>query len=64
MYLLSDAGQIAAWDTVKENLNAGDTLYFSHGFGITYHDQTSIIPPKDIDVVLVAPKGSGRSSRT
>jgi len=64
MYLLSDAGQIAAWDTVKANLNAGDTLYFSHGFGITYHDQTSIIPPKDIDVVLVAPKGSGRSLRT
>lgn len=64
MYLLSDAGQIAAWDTVKENLNPGDTLYFSHGFGVTFNEQTSIIPPKDVDVVLVAPKGSGRSLRT
>ena len=64
MYLLSDAGQIAAWDTVKENLNPGDTLYFSHGFGVTFNDQTSIIPPKDVDVVLVAPKGSGTSLRT
>ena len=64
MYLLSDAGQIAAWDTVKENLNPGDTLYFSHGFGVTFNEQTSIIPPKDVNVVLVAPKGSGRSLRT
>lgn len=64
MYLLSDAGQIAAWPTVKANLNAGDTLYFSHGFGVTYHEQTGIVPPADVDVVLVAPKGSGRSLRT
>lgn len=64
MYLLSDAGQIAAWDSVKSNLSAGDTLYFSHGFGVTFNDQTSINPPKDIDVVLVAPKGSGTSLRT
>ncbi len=64
MYLLSDAGQIAAWPTVKENLSAGDTLYFSHGFGVTYHEQTGIVPPADVDVVLVAPKGSGTSLRT
>lgn len=64
MYLLSDAGQIAAWPTVKENLNPGDTLYFSHGFGVTFNEQTGIVPPKDVDVVLVAPKGSGRSLRT
>lgn len=63
MYLLSDAGQIAAWDTVKPYLTAGKTLYFSHGFGITYKEQTSIVPPADIDVVLVAPKGSGTSLR-
>ena len=63
MYLLSDAGQIAAWDTVKPYLTAGKTLYFSHGFGITYKEQTSIVPPTDIDVVLVAPKGSGTSLR-
>jgi ketol-acid reductoisomerase len=64
MYLLSDAGQIAAWPTVKENLEAGNTLYFSHGFGVTFNEQTGIVPPKDVDVVLVAPKGSGRSLRT
>jgi len=63
MYLLSDAGQIAAWDTVKQQLTTGKTLYFSHGFGITYKEQTSIVPPQDIDVVLVAPKGSGTSLR-
>ena len=62
-YLLSDAGQIQMWPTVKKYLTKGKALYFSHGFGITYKDQTSIIPPKDIDVILVAPKGSGTSLR-
>jgi len=62
-YLLSDAGQIAVWPTIKENLNAGDALYFSHGFGITYNDRTQINPPSDVDVILVAPKGSGTSLR-
>lgn len=64
MNLLSDAGQIAVWPTIKENLNAGDALYFSHGFGITFKEKTNIIPPSDVDVFLVAPKGSGRSLRT
>ena len=62
-YLLSDAGQIEMWDTVKKHLTKGKALYFSHGFGITYKDQTNIIPPEDIDVILVAPKGSGTSLR-
>lgn len=62
-YLLSDAAQIAMWPTVKKHLSAGKALYFSHGFGITYNDQTEIIPPKDVDVFLVAPKGSGTSLR-
>lgn len=62
-YLLSDAGQIAQWETVKNQLNPGNALYFSHGFGITYKDQTGIVPPKDVDVILVAPKGSGTSLR-
>jgi ketol-acid reductoisomerase len=62
-YLLSDAGQVALWPTVKKYLTKGKALYFSHGFGIVYKDQTKIIPPKDIDVILVAPKGSGRSVR-
>ena len=62
-YLLSDAAQIAMWPTVKKYLTPGKALYFSHGFGITYNQQTSIIPPKDVDVILVAPKGSGTSLR-
>jgi len=62
-YLLSDAGQKELWPKVKPYLTQGKTLYFSHGFSITYKDQTGIIPPADIDVILVAPKGSGRSVR-
>ncbi len=62
-YLLSDAGQIACWPTVQKYLGQGKTLYFSHGFGVTYHEQTGIIPPPEVDVVLVAPKGSGTSLR-
>jgi ketol-acid reductoisomerase len=62
-YLLSDAAQIQMWPTVKKHLTAGKALYFSHGFGITYSDQTGIIPPADVDVFLVAPKGSGTSLR-
>lgn len=62
-YLLSDAGQISQWDTIKKHLTSGKALYFSHGFGITFHEQTGIIPPKNIDVILIAPKGSGTSLR-
>ncbi|MCR9133388.1 MAG: ketol-acid reductoisomerase [bacterium] len=62
-YLLSDAGQITLWPTVKKHLTAGKALYFSHGFGITYKERTGIIPPEDVDVILVAPKGSGTSLR-
>jgi ketol-acid reductoisomerase len=62
-YLLSDAAQIAMWPTVKKYLTSGKALYFSHGFGITYNDQTGIVPPADVDVFLVAPKGSGTSLR-
>lgn len=62
-YLLSDAGQIALWPTIKKYLSPGKALYFSHGFGITYKEQTGIIPPADVDVILVAPKGSGTSLR-
>src|SRR5665647_1199186 len=62
-FLLSDAGQIALWPTIKKNLTPGKSLYFSHGFGITYKERTGIIPPADVDVILVAPKGSGTSLR-
>src|SRR4030042_505570 len=63
MFLLSDAGQMAAWPKVKPHLKEGVALYFSHGFSIVYKKQTKVIPPKNIDVILVAPKGSGRSVR-
>jgi len=63
MNLLSDAGQIATWPTIKKHLTKGKALFFSHGFGITYNDQTGIEAPEDVDVILVAPKGSGTSVR-
>ncbi|MCD7973625.1 MAG: ketol-acid reductoisomerase [Candidatus Azobacteroides sp.] len=62
-YLLSDAAQIALWPTVKQYLTPGKALYFSHGFAVTYKERTGIIPPADVDVILVAPKGSGTSLR-
>ncbi|UCD78253.1 MAG: ketol-acid reductoisomerase [Desulfobacterales bacterium] len=61
--LLSDAGQVATWPRIKECLDDGNALYFSHGFGIVYKDQTGIIPPENVDVIMVAPKGSGRNVR-
>jgi ketol-acid reductoisomerase len=62
-YLLSDAAQIEVWPVIKKHLTPGKALYFSHGFGITYKDRTGIVPPPDVDVILVAPKGSGTSLR-
>jgi len=61
--LVNDAAQKQIWPTVKKRLTAGKALYFSHGFSIVYKDQTKVIPPTDIDVILVAPKGSGTSLR-
>jgi len=63
MMLVSDAAQKAIWPTVKSALNPGDALYFSHGFSIVYKDQTQVIPPENVDVILVAPKGSGTTVR-
>src|SRR5437879_6563420 len=62
-YLLSDAGQKEMWPRIKPHLTAGKALYFSHGFSIVYSDQTGVVPPKDVDVILVAPKGSGTTVR-
>ena len=62
-YLLSDAGQIAQWSTIRPHLVPGKCLYFSHGFAITFKEDTGVIPPEGIDVVLIAPKGSGTSLR-
>jgi len=61
--LVNDAAQPKIWPMVKRNLNEGDALYFSHGFSIVYKDQTKIIPPPHVDVIMVAPKGSGTSVR-
>ena len=62
-YLMSDAQQKSMWPELKPNLTKGKALYFSHGFSIVYKEQTGVIPPADIDVILVAPKGAGRTVR-
>lgn len=62
--LLSDAAQIAVWPKIKKFVTAGKALYFSHGFGINWSDRTGIVPSEDVDVIMVAPKGSGTSLRT
>jgi len=62
-YLVSDAAQKILWPKVKANLKKGDALYFSHGFSVVYKKQTSVIPPAFVDVIMVAPKGSGTSVR-
>lgn len=62
-FLVSDAGQKALWPTIKKALKPGDALYFSHGFSIAYQEQTKVIPPDDVDVIMVAPKGSGLNVR-
>ena len=61
--LIADGAHRAVWPSIKKNLNPGDALFFSHGFSIAYSNQTKVIPPKDIDVIMVAPKGSGTSLR-
>lgn len=62
-YLVSDAAQMLTWPRIKPHLSEGDALYFSHGFSIVYGDQTGVVPPENVDVILVAPKGSGTSVR-
>ena len=64
MCLLSDAAVMSVWPTIKEYLTPGKALYFSHGFAITWNDRTGVVPPADIDVIMVAPKGSGTSLRS
>jgi ketol-acid reductoisomerase len=62
-YLVSDAAQMLLWPKVKPHLKKGNALYFSHGFSIVYSDQTGVVPPEFVDVIMVAPKGSGTSVR-
>ncbi len=61
--LVSDAAQRAVWPVIKRNLQPGAALYFSHGFSITYNKKTGVVPPKNVDVIMVAPKGSGLNVR-
>jgi len=61
--LVSDAAQRAIWPTIKKHLKPGDALYFSHGFSITYRNKSGVVPPKNVDVIMVAPKGSGLNVR-
>jgi ketol-acid reductoisomerase len=61
--LVTDAAQRAIWPAIRRQLNPGDALYFSHGFSIVYRDQTGVVPSRDLDVIMVAPKGSGTSVR-
>jgi len=63
LYLLTDAAQKALWPTIKRTFKEGDALYFSHGFSIVYRKLTGVVPPQNIDVIMVAPKGSGTSVR-
>lgn len=62
-YLVSDAAQMMTWPQITPRLKEGDALYFSHGFSIVYSDQTGVVPPELVDVIMVAPKGSGTSVR-
>ena len=64
MCLLSDAAVLSVWPTIKQHLTPGKALYFSHGFAITWSDRTGCVPPADIDVIMVAPKGSGTTVRS
>ena len=64
MCLLSDAAVMSVWPRIKPYLTPGKALYFSHGFAITWSDRTGCVPPADVDVIMVAPKGSGTTVRS
>jgi len=63
-FLVSDAGQMATWPKIRPCLKEGDALFFSHGFSIVYKEQTGVNPPENVDIIMVAPKGSGRTVRS
>ncbi len=59
--LLPDEVQAKVWqEDIKPNLKSGATISFSHGFNIRFNQ---IEPPKDINVVMIAPKGPGHLVR-
>ncbi len=63
MMLTSDASIKPVWKRIKSFMTPGKALYFSHGFGYQYRDLTTVEAPEGVDVILVAPKGSGTSVR-
>ena len=63
-YLLSDAGQKTQWPSLRPHLKRGKAIGFSHGFSVVFREQTDVVPPQDVDVILVAPKGAGRTVRS
>merc|ERR1712093_37269 len=56
--------QSQTWSQIKPYIKKGKTLYFSHGFSVVFKEDTKVEAPEDVDVILVAPKGSGRTVRT
>lgn len=64
MNLLSDAAQSETWAELKPLITEGKTLYFSHGFSPVFKDLTHVETPENVDVILAAPKGSGRTVRS
>ncbi|WPK23923.1 hypothetical protein PUMCH_001173 [Australozyma saopauloensis] len=64
MNLLSDAAQSETWAELKPLITEGKTLYFSHGFSPVFKNLTHVETPENVDVILAAPKGSGRTVRS
>jgi ketol-acid reductoisomerase len=61
MILLPDETQKAIYASeIAPNLKAGNTLAFAHGFNIHF---AQVVPPADVDVIMVAPKGPGHLVR-
>jgi ketol-acid reductoisomerase len=58
--LVPDTIQPSVWESIRDGLEAGDTLQFAHGFNIHYGQ---IEPPEDVDVTMVAPKSPGHLVR-
>ena len=62
MILVNDERQAKLYkDEIAANLSAGKTLAFAHGFNIHYH---AIVPPEDVNVIMIAPKGPGHTVRS
>ncbi len=62
MILINDEKQQALYlESIKPNLTAGKTLMFAHGFNIHFG---LIVPPADVDVIMIAPKGPGHTVRS